>query len=93
LSARPLPLELAPGHTRALADRDVRCIYAALRYRRAEGARQAAGFDVTLGHLSGHGAAVTASGNTLEEALARGLTAFDRYIRPELRLRPKRAPK
>lgn len=88
---KPIEVPIPNAITAALATRDLRVVHASMRLRSKDPSATApAGFDVTLEHITGKGAAVTGSGNTLLEALDRARAAFDRYVRAELEDRLRR---
>lgn len=74
-------LELDAPTIAALASRDLVCGHASMRYGRKDPQAAPDGFDVTIEHVSGKGPAVTGSGPTLLEALARATAAFEKYAR------------
>lgn len=82
-----IPLEALAATQDALFDRNLRIVAASMRYGRRDPQAAPDGFDVTLAHATGKGAACTGSGPTLLDAITRAAASFDRYIRPELEAR------
>lgn len=76
-----LALEVDAPTRAALESRDLLVLAATMRYGRTDHQAAPDGFDVTIGHTTGQGPAVTGSGPTLLEALYRATAAFDRYAR------------